>query len=124
MTAVQRNFGGHPENADAVLQSFFASLNLPQPDAARLLRHAGWMRQQWHCALFDFKLIQRVICFNRTISIPLFAYIIVSFDIERSVATLVEQNLDDADARHLMVLTKVRVFHVVQNHQNKKYRVL
>ncbi len=40
MTAVQRNFGGHPENADAVLQSFFASLNLPQPDAARLLRYA------------------------------------------------------------------------------------
>jgi hypothetical protein len=64
MTAVQRNFGGHPENADAVLQSFFASLNLPQPDAARLL----------------------------------------------SVATLVEQNLDDVDARHLMVLTKVRGF--------------
>ena len=41
MTAVQRNFGGHPENADAVLQSFFASPNLPQPDAARLLRYAG-----------------------------------------------------------------------------------
>jgi hypothetical protein len=40
MTAVQRNFGGHPENADAVLQSFFASLNLPQPDQSRLLRYA------------------------------------------------------------------------------------
>jgi hypothetical protein len=62
MAAVQRNFGGHPENMDAVLRSFFSSLNLPQPDAARLL----------------------------------------------SVATLIEQNLEDVDARHLMVLTKVR----------------
>jgi hypothetical protein len=51
-------------------------------------------------------------CLNKTCC---FAFIAVSSDIGRSVATLVEQNLDDADARHLMVLTKVRgAFHVAQ----------
>jgi hypothetical protein len=45
-------------------------------------------------------------CLNKNLFF--FSLMAVSYHIGCSVATLVEQNLDDADARHLMVLTKVR----------------